>query len=250
MTRRGRTWLRLIALIVLCSAPAAAVQAAGLQISPISFSIASDKRADELWLRNNSEQPIHAQVRVFRWMQPDGEDVLTPDRALLASPPMVQIPPGKQQLVRLVRTGPLAQPAAEERSYRILVDELPVEREQASEIGLNFVFRYSIPVFIEGRAEKKKIPLDWQLRESEGQAMLILHNPGTRHLQLADLTFTPPRGEKIDVFVGLAGYVLPGQTRRLKLTLPPATFRAGGTFAGMANGAEITKDVGPITLQP
>lgn len=249
MIRPGVAWLKLIVLIVLCSAPVAAIRAAGLQISPITFSIASDKRADELWLRNNSEQPIHAQVRVFRWTQPDGEDVLTPDQALIASPPMVEIPPGKQQLVRLVRTGSLAQPAAAERSYRILVDEVPVEREQTSEVGLNFVFRYSIPVFVEGRADKKTT-IDWQLRESDGQAMLILRNTGTHYMQLADLTFTPPRGEKINVFIGLAGYVLPGQTRHLKLTPPLATFRAGGTFSGMANGAEITKDVGPINPQP
>lgn len=247
MIRAGAAWLKRLALVLLCSVPIPAVHAAGLQLSPISFSIPPDQRADELWLRNNSNQVVHAQVRVYRWTQPDGEDVLTPDTALVASPPMVQIPPGKQQLVRLVRTGPLAQPAAAERSFRLLVDELPIQREPTSKASLNFVFRYSIPVFIEGKAEQKAA-LDWQLGESEGRPLLVLRNTGTRHLQLVDLSFTPPQGEKIGLFTGLAGYVLPGQSRRLKLPLPADIFRRGGVFSGTANGVEITKDVGPGRL--
>lgn len=184
MVRVERVPWCVLVLLLLCGLPVT-VPAAGLQISPISLSVPADSRATEIWLRNNGEAVVHAQVRVYRWSQSGGEDVLTPDNQLIASPPMVEIPAGKQQLVRLVRVGLLAKPAAAERSYRLLVDELPVQHQETSETSLRFVFRYSVPVFIVGTA-KQKPELDWQVEVSAGNAWLVVRNAGTRHAQLAD----------------------------------------------------------------
>lgn len=73
-----------LALLVL---PGTSLLAAGLQIAPISLSIPADKKADEVWLRNAGTETVHAQVRVYRWSQDQGEDVLTPDTGMVASPP-------------------------------------------------------------------------------------------------------------------------------------------------------------------
>jgi fimbrial chaperone protein len=239
----------LFALFLLYGSSGAPSWAAGLQISPISLSIAPDKRADELWLRNAGDQVVHAQVRVYRWSQKDGSDVLTPDTLLVASPPMVQIPAGQQQLVRLVRVGPLANPAPDERSYRLLVDELPIQQEQKSKAALNFVFRYSIPVFIVGTADQKP-NLKWQVQESGQHAWLSVTNTGTSHAQLANVDFTPAKGKTVPAFQGLAGYVLPGQYRRLELPLAPGAFAQGGTFSSLLNGVKTRTNVSAITKQP
>ena len=235
--------------VLFCGLPGRGAWAAGLQISPISLSIPSDKKADEIWLRNVSEQSVHAQVRVYRWSQAGGQDVLTPDAYMIASPPMVQVGPGQQQLVRLVRVGPMAAPAAEERSYRLLVDELPIKPQNQPKAGLNFVFRYSIPVFIAGTASPKPV-LQWQVQESSGHAWLLVRNSGTMHGQLADVAFTPPHGKTVMALGGLAGYVLPGQYRRLELHLPPGEFAQGGTFSSLTNGTKASASVAPITKAP
>lgn len=232
-----------------CGLPGHSALAAGLQISPISLTIPSDKRADEIWLRNVSDTVVHAQVRVFRWSQASGEDVLTPDPTMIASPPMVQVGPGQQQLVRVVRVGSLAAPAANERSYRLLVDELPIKQQHAPKAGLNFVFRYSIPVFIAGTAAPKPA-LQWQVQESGGHAWLVVHNSGTMHGQLANVEFTPPNGKTIMALNGLAGYVLPGQYRRLELRQAPAIFARGGTFSSLTNGSKARSNVAPIAKAP
>ncbi|WP_407059135.1 fimbria/pilus periplasmic chaperone [Ralstonia syzygii subsp. celebesensis] len=78
-------------LLVGAFAPLAA-GAAALQISPIRLDLLPGQSAAALTLRNRGTQPINAQVRVFRWTQDTDGDRLEPAPALVASPPIVQIP--------------------------------------------------------------------------------------------------------------------------------------------------------------
>lgn len=242
-----RIWALTI-LTVLWALPGQYSLAAGLQIAPVSLTIAADKKADEVWLRNAGTETVHAQVRVYRWSQDQGEDVLTPDNNVVASPPMVQVAPGQEQLVRLVRIGPMAAPAAIERTYRLLIDELPIKKAK-SKVGLDFVFRYSVPVFITGTAPAKP-QLEWSVQNTSGRAWLLVKNSGTSHSQLASLEFTPPGGKTVMVASGLAGYVLPGQYRRLQLSAAPSLFAQGGSFTGLINGVKATNSIAPISKVP
>lgn len=238
----------MLASAVLSVFPGKPLLAAGLQISPISVTMPADKKADEVWLRNSGAEVVHAQVRVYLWSQSNGTDVLTPDNNMVASPPMVQINPGQQQLVRLVRVGALTAPAANERSYRLLVDELPIKKAH-SKAGLDFVFRYSIPVFISGTAPARR-ELGWSVQQVSGHTWLEVRNTGTSHGQLANIEFTPPNGKPTMVANGLVGYVLPGQYRRIQLSAPPSLFTQGGSFTGMINGTKTSASAAPITKAP
>ena len=101
--------------------------AAGLQVSPVSLTLAANQTAEGLWLSNTENTPVNAQVRVFRWTQEGGEDKLTPTRALVISPPMLQLAAGDRQLVRVIRLGaPPSGPGAVQEAYRMIIDELPV----------------------------------------------------------------------------------------------------------------------------
>jgi len=242
---RRHSTRRLIAAALALGIPGASLLAAGLQIAPVSLTIPADKKADEVWLRNSGNEIVHAQVRVYRWSQSQGEDVLTPDNGMMASPPMVQIEPGQQQLVRLVRMGPMAAPTPDERSYRLLIDELPIKRVK-SKAGLDFVFRYSVPVFIAGTAPAKPV-LAWSMQQSGKHAGLVVTNSGNTHAQLADISFTPPGGRTTTVAGGLAGYVLPGQYRNIPLKVSPDLFTKGGTFTSLINGVKADTNVAPIT---
>src|SRR5688572_16783433 len=124
MMRRGRTgtWgLACVLSLLLC----ASANGASLQVSPTSVTLQARQNADGLTLTNTGTTPLHAQVRVFRWTQQGNEEKLEPTRDLAISPPMLEIAPGAQQLVRVIRLGP--PPADAETSYRLIVDELPVE---------------------------------------------------------------------------------------------------------------------------
>src|SRR6185437_13771713 len=81
------------------------VTASGLQVAPVSLSLAPSKNADGLWLSNTVDGIVHAQVRVYHWTQHGGDEQLTTTRGLIISPPMKQLSIGDKQIVRVIRVG-------------------------------------------------------------------------------------------------------------------------------------------------
>ncbi|RXR08385.1 fimbrial biogenesis chaperone [Pseudoxanthomonas composti] len=216
--------------------------AASLQVAPTSLRLSAQETAQGLWLSNTSDAPLHAQVRVFRWRQIEGEDVLEPTEEVAISPPMLQLAPHSQQLVRVVRLSEA--PAATEGSYRVLVDELPVEgagRQAAS--GLQFVLRYSVPVFVAPTAAEAAPRLSAQVVVEDGKRMLEVHNTGGMHAQLVDLELAPAAGGSQRIVAGLAGYVLPGTHRRWPLP-EAAPDDAQASFKAKINGEAQARDLG------
>ncbi len=217
--------------------------AASLQVAPTSLTLQATQNADGLWLSNSGDEDIQVQLRVFRWTQADGEESLTPTRDLVISPPMQTIPPGQRQLVRVIRTAPT--PAAEETSYRVIVDELPTATPQQ---GLQFVLRYSIPIFIVPATPAAIAPrLQARLlTAANGGGVLEISNHGTQHAQIADLSFGKDATAMTPLMPGLVGYVLTGQTMRWPLTSPASRF-AGGAFKARINSEA---DEQPLPVAP
>ena len=108
--------MRGLALACLLAA-ASNASASGLQIAPTSLALAPGGPAQALWLTNTGDHELRAQVRAYHWSQAGGHDALEATQALVASPPMLDIPPGGRQLVRVIRTGqddarPASRPSA------------------------------------------------------------------------------------------------------------------------------------------
>ncbi|MET0935648.1 MAG: molecular chaperone [Luteibacter sp.] len=220
-------------------APLAA--ASGLQVSPIGLRLPSTAQADALWLTNTGSDTVHAQVRVFRWSQADGKDVLEPSRDLVVSPPMVTIAPGDRQMVRVIRQ--VDPPSGVEASYRVVVDELPIDAGEQT--GLKFVLRYSIPVFLAPRGDptvKATLQATWD-RSPDGP-MLRVTNSGSGHAQIADVVWRGEKGQGATLLSGLVGYALPGST--MSWHLPQGAQPNGGAVKARINGetSESTLVVG------
>jgi len=230
LPHRGHRW-RVLAAILLCGV-AAGAGAANLQVTPTTVTLPADRRAEGLTLRNSGTSPLHAQVRVFRWFQSDGEDRLEPATDVAVSPPMLELPPAAEQLVRIVRLGP--PPATEEASYRLIVDELPLEQDAGTkQRGLRLVLRYSIPVFLAPQDGPVPAPVlrARLFEDAQQQHFLEIENVGDGHAQIADLGYANASGARREIAAGLSGYVLPGQRRRWPLpadlgTTPDGSFRA------------------------
>jgi len=205
---------------------------ASLQVAPTTLTLQDRQSADGLWLSNSGSAPVQVQVRMFRWTQVGNEDVLEPTDDLVASPPMQTLPPGERQLVRVIRTQP--RPLAEEASYRVIVDELPVGQD--AKPGLHFVLRYSIPIFVVPESAEPLVPnLQARLLAlDDGSAAIQVANSGTLHAQVADLGFVGAGGTEETIVPGLVGYVLPGQTRHWPLESPASRF-ADGVFKARIN---------------
>lgn len=252
--------MKLLAVLALVGvgflAPA---HAASLQVTPISVDFGVKDQSRSLWLSNTGNTELRAQVRVFVWTQENGQDKLESTREVVASPSMVTIPPKGRQLVRLVRLD--AAPAGVERSYRLLVNELPAIGSKEESSGLRFLLQYSIPVFVaplrpageEARASGETEPgtdtLQVSLqRRKNGEYLFTAFNRGLRRHKISDLEGMSPTGNRIVLAQGLMGYVLAGQTRSWVLKLnPPVDIEAGELKARLVDGAhaQILRRVDP-----
>lgn len=214
--------------------------ASGLQIAPVALTLQAEQRADGVWLSNTSDNAINAQVRVYRWTQDNFTDRLTPSRELVISPPMLQLAPGGRQLIRIIRTNPV--PNTVEDAYRLVIDELPPAQALANK--LQFVLRYSAPVFIQPAGSKNSsAQLQWRLQHVDGQTFLDVNNQGNNHAQLSTLTWINANGIRHVVSAGLLGYVLPGSTMRWILSPADNAAQRSGKVEVVVNGQEIVQDL-------
>lgn len=195
--------IRVLALAFLAALPTTAF-AASLQVSPVSFDLPASTNATQLTLRNLGEESINVQIRVFRWSQEGGEEVLTPTTDVVASPPAATLEPGQDHVVRLVRVS--NQPVMGEEGYRILVDELP-QRQENLRTAVNFVVRYSMPIFFSEANTKPQ--LSWQTFLEDDRLVVRAQNAGTRHVRVSQLQLMAASGESVSLAKNLTGYVLP-----------------------------------------
>ncbi|REE91093.1 fimbrial biogenesis chaperone [Cupriavidus plantarum] len=261
--RHAAIWRRpdsatLLALVLAALAAVCPAHATSLQITPVRIDLPAGAGAAALTLRNQGNTPIHAQVRVFRWTQDTGSDALAATEEIVASPPIVRIPGGSDQLVRIVRPARAdaganhagaSDPgisAAGESAYRLLIDELPAPGATPDASGVRLQLRYSVPVFAGTPSTTAPPPLRLNLWRdgSEGGWTLAVRNAGQRHARLSDIALVNG-GQRINVGSGLFGYALPGAVRVWKINLPAsfapaATMRLDGAVNGEPQSLPVT----------
>jgi fimbrial chaperone protein len=209
-------------------------RAANLQISPVSIAFAPAQGAAGINLQNFGDTPLYGQVRVYAWAQKDGIDVLTPTSDVVASPPIIEVAANSTQTIRLVRRKAGAD--AVERSYRILIDEIP--RNEAGS-GVAIRLQYSVPVFVAPAAAGAAPDLRFSLGRRDGALVLRARNDGALHAQLGATRVRAQDGAELEVSKGLLGYALAGQAR--EWPLPKAAQLAGSaSVTATVNGREQT----------
>ena len=182
-------------------APATAAQ---LHVRPVGIQLTAPAKASKLVLTNRGRTPISAQVRIFRWTQRNGRDVLSRTRDVVASPPLLKMRPGRENIVRIVRLS--RAPVRGEESYRLLVDEIPRKKTHGS--GVTFALRYSIPVFFTA-PDATPAKVSWSAGVRGGRLWLRARNSGQRHDKISKLRVVL-NGRSHTISAGLAGYVLGG----------------------------------------
>ncbi|WP_313320630.1 molecular chaperone [Stenotrophomonas sp.] len=214
--------------------------AGNLQVSPIVLEFSENQQANVLWLENDGDRPVHAQIRVLQWSQAAATDVLQPSAALRASPAIVQVPAGQRQLVRIIRPTPLSAVDANEQAYRVWVDELP-EVDERRPPGLQFLLRYSIPVFVlpkdalprdqvrKGPVDTSRLLASWQI--TADVLTLDVRNNGKQRVRLSELGWRTDNGAITKLHPGLLGYVLAGQHMQWRLPLAAELPHPGGLQA-------------------
>lgn len=166
----------LLAVAALLAAPsvANAQNAGGIRVAPVLVSLSPERPIGSVRLHNGRTSPVSFEVEAYSWTQVNGQDQLTLTSALVIAPGVFEIPAGQEQTLRLgVRS---ADPNVE-TAFRILLRELPAERQ--SGIALGFALEMSLPIFVTPRGARAEIA-----SRTEGQ-QLILTNTGRSYSQIA-----------------------------------------------------------------
>lgn len=186
------------------AASAALCFGANIQITPVVHEIVAPRQAISMSVANQGGGPATLQVRAFHWTQEDGQEQLTPAPEVILSPAIFNVEAGRTQVVRALFS---SEPAAQEKSYRLLVDELP---DASSIVPVRFALRVSMPVF---RVSAGQAPaaLVWRL-EARSHRLIAMNNGGTRE-RLHDMVLTSSRGEQVKPESPWGMYLLAGLSR-------------------------------------
>lgn len=213
----------------------AAVAKGQLQARPTMLELPAGAAAGRMILANTGDEPVSAQVRVYAWVQRDGADQLVPTSDVVISPPMATIPPGGEQLVRLVRRG--QPPAGSDRAFRVVVDELP-GKPRPRDAAVGILMRFVLPLFVRS-AEASDARLTCRVARRE--SLLECANEGGRPAQVGASRLQGAGGKAYALTAGLYGYVLPGSFRRW--SLDPARLKSAGhalKLESRINGEPVT----------
>lgn len=215
-------------MVILWLLVSSQVQAASLAVWPINPRLDAPASATLVWVKNNSgDTSVTLQARIFSWQQHNNEDELVAQDDLVVSPSMIEVKPGAQQIFRVVnRAGPLQQTNTE-KSYRLLIDEIP-RQATAPSSALKFQMRYSLPLFVglpaqlqdkkpEDRLKTLEEGLSYKINAHAQGATLEINNRSSVHSRLSNVSIR--RGDKsVTLSEGLFGYILPSASRHWPLT--------------------------------
>lgn len=191
--------------------------AAKVAVSPVILRAADTETTQPLQLHNLGDAPAIYQVQAFEWTQKDGVDQLTPTRALMASPAMLEIAPGAKRVIRVVKLTPGS------GYFRLLLREvLP----PATKPGVRQATDFKLAVAFEPDAGHAQLSAT-----TRGNAIVIT-NAGNKAARLTSIG--PLAGKPWKT--GALGWVLPGGS----LVFP---YQATGQIALTVNGQPLTLTV-------
>jgi fimbrial chaperone protein len=216
------------------TAAAHTAHAASLQVTPLLVQVAAPGAASTVTLRNEGPRPINAQVRVFRWTQVNGQDVLEPTVDVVASPPIINLGSRVDYSVRVVRAS--RQPVTREEAYRLVIDELP-DAASRKNGTVAIVLRHAIPVFFKPQDEGSP-KLAWSVQNRGGRIVVTLRNDGERRVRISRLRVSDGKNT-INFGDGLIGYALANSSVTWMRPAP----RGFGSGAAMVSAEG---DTGPI----
>jgi fimbrial chaperone protein len=232
-----RTTALALACCMLPMLPGGVARAASIEVAPVVIDLQPGQQSTVITLTNRSGEPTAAQLRVFGWRQSATGEELLPTEEVLVSPPVFQLAPGAAQVARLVLR-PSSDPG--ERTFRILVDELPPPLAAAS--GVRLALRLSLPVFVPSAAAAPP-SLAWRI-SPDGK--LTVTNSGRRHERLTDLRLVAADGSDIPLQSPTTPYVLGGAERQWTL-LRRANLGAPLRLTGRTSAGAFQETVRPAS---
>lgn len=202
------------ALSLAAACIAAPALAGTLQVNPVLVEIGEGQRSGSVTVTNVEAVPVVIRAAAYEWRQENGEDRYIETSAMIVSPPVITIPAGGTQIIRV---GPRAAAAAV-GSYRLIIEEVPDATPTA---GIRVALRLNLPLYIRMAAGRPD-ELAWSARRAaDGTWTVEARNNGAGWVRVNAGMAAAGTGLRFED--GFAfGTVLPGGARRWTIGRTPA----------------------------
>ena len=217
-----RGWVALFAGVVFSYSPH--VHANIFSVNPIHIYLTSKSTSSLLTVHNDSSEVLRFQVTVSAWDEsPKGESILTPTQDIIFFPALMTVGPGQE---RKIRVGTVNPTPAQEKTYRIFVQELPPEQkpnQSKQNVYMRVLTRMAIPIFQEPESMQSTVALE-DLSIANGKFLFNLKNPGNAHFipQKIHVKAISAKGAAVIDKDLPAWYVLAGHLRAYDIDVPKA----------------------------
>ena len=221
---KPKSALQAVLFLLLLSVFAGA-RAGSFMVDPTRIELAPGQLSATLTIRNDDREPAVIRVEARAWEQQGEQDLYEPSKEILVTPPIMTVPPGADQIVRIALRRSLD--PKKELNYRIFLQEVPPP-PRAGFSGLQVALRVSLPVFAkpaEGVAPNAKWKVAYQANEHALRVSLA--NVGNAHLQLQEFKLSEPGSDSVIALRQVSLYVLAGKSREWLIKLDPSVRIAG-----------------------
>jgi len=173
-------WAILSGIIAITSATAASIST-----YPMRIELEEGNKIASLTVFNSGDKSVNIQVRAVKWWQDkkNGNEQTEDTKELIYFPRIFSIPARGQQVVRVGYKGKVG---AREKSFRLLVRELPVDKP--GQFGARFAVEISSPAFIypKGAIQPTKPELKG-IEVLDGVLVARIENHGSRYYSMQTL---------------------------------------------------------------
>jgi fimbrial chaperone protein len=241
----GAMIARVWAGFLLFTAAVNAAVAGSFAVNPVRLSLSEEHRVEAIIVRNQGSEAAVVQLETTAWTQAGGQDVYSPTREILATPPIFTVPAGGSQIVRVGLRRPFD--ARRELAYRLFFQEVPPPPEPGQR-GLRVALRIGVPVFVPAATVASPTALRWQVAQTApGVLQVDAVNAGNRHVRVMGLKLSPIDGPRTMSARGVSGVLLAGQGRRWSVALDEPLLK--GSIRVTADTGDGEADGGVISVQ-
>lgn len=195
---------RPVLLLALLAALSTAVAQDSFNVAPTVLNVNPARSlVASVTFTNTSSGPVRVDARAAAWSMAGGQHVEAPTRDLLLNPASFTVGPGESQLIRV---GLRRRPTPGELTYRLHLDQRPLDGQPAPaaspgaadpqspapvpevQARVRQLFSVTLPVYFTPGGTAPR--LSFTLRRQGADLNLSVGNTGTRHETLHDLSLT------------------------------------------------------------
>lgn len=178
--------MKILASILFLLITSTAAFAGQWGVSPTRLDIDAESRSPVLTIINSDKTPLKIQARLMSWTQDnDGKEVLAESKDLVFFPRQMTIQGKDEGSIKIGSLKPIV--TASEKTYRIIVEEIPERSKRTEKMSLSFTTKMSIPIYISPSTSVLKAKFGDVTQDPKSMTVPII-NTGNAHLAIRHLS--------------------------------------------------------------